>query len=120
MNIDQFRDYCLLKRGVSEHLPLGPDNLVFKVMGKMFSIASLDEVPLRVNLKCDPEWAVQLREEYPETILPGYHMNKRHWNTLVMDGGADPELTRKLIDHSYELVVAGLAKKLKQELDSLE
>jgi len=120
MSIDEFRDYCLLKRGVSEHLPFGPDSLVFKVMGKIFSIASLDEVPLRVNFKCDPDRATQLREEYPETITPGYHMNKRHWNTLVMHGEIPLELTKELIDHSYDLVVAGLTKKLKRELDSLE
>ena len=119
MNIDTFRDYCLAKKGVTEGLPFGPDNLVLKVMGKMFSIVSLDEVPLRANLKCDPEKAIELREEYEENILPGYHMNKQHWNTLVLDGKLDPKLVFELIDHSYELVVAGLTKKLKQELENL-
>ena len=119
MNIDTFRDYCLAKKGVTEGLPFGPDNLVLKVMGKMFSIVSLDKVPLRANLKCDPEKAIELREEYEENILPGYHMNKQHWNTLVLDGRLDPKLIFELIDHSYELVVAGLTKKLKQELENL-
>ncbi|MDR5589248.1 MmcQ/YjbR family DNA-binding protein [Christiangramia sp. SM2212] len=119
MNIDTFRDYCLNKKGVTEGLPFGPDNLVLKVMGKMFSIVSLDEVPLRSNLKCDPERAIQLREEYEDNILPGYHMNKQHWNTLVLDGRLDAKLVFKLIDHSYELVVDGLTKKLKKELEDL-
>ncbi|GAA4313000.1 MmcQ/YjbR family DNA-binding protein [Pontixanthobacter gangjinensis] len=119
MNIDTFRDYCLAKKGVTEGLPFGPDNLVLKVMGKMFSIVSLDEVPLRANLKCDPERAIELREEYEENILPGYHMNKQHWNTLVLDGRLDPKLVFELIDHSYELVVNGLTAKLKKELEDL-
>lgn len=120
MDIDTFRDYCLKKRGVSEEMPFGPDNLVFKVMGKMFSLVSLDEVPLRTNLKCDPEKAVKLREEYEDSIIPGWHMNKHHWNTIIIDGRIDPKLVFELIDHSYELVVSGLTKKLKNELDSLE
>ncbi len=119
MNIDTFRDYCLAKKGVTEGLPFGPDNLVLKVMGKMFSIVSLDEVPLRANLKCDPERAIELREEYEDNILPGYHMNKQHWNTLVLDGRLDPKLVFELIDHSYELVVNGLTAKLKKELEDL-
>lgn len=119
MNIDTFRDYCLSKKGVSEGLPFGPDNLVIKVMGKMFTIASLDEVPLRVNLKCDPERAIELREEFEDNILPGYHMNKQHWNTLILDGRLDPKLVFELIDHSYDLVVASLTKKLKKELEDL-
>lgn len=119
MNIDSFRDYCLTKKGVTEELPFGPDTLVFKVMGKMFALASLDEVPLRVNLKCDPDKAVQLREEHEDSILPGYHMNKQHWNTLILDGRLNPKLVVELTDHSYELVVAGLSNKLKQELKNL-
>lgn len=120
MNIDTFRDYCLQKRGVSEELPFGPDSLVFKVMGKMFSIASLEEFPLRINLKCDPEKAIELREIYEEQILPGYHMNKKHWNTLILDGNLDPKLVFELTDHSYHLVVEGLTAKMKQQLENLE
>lgn len=119
MNIDTFRDYCLNKKGVTEELPFGPDTLVFKVMGKMFALASLDEVPLRANLKCDPEKALELREEYEDSILPGYHMNKQHWNTIILDGRLNPKFVFELIDHSYELVVDGLTTKLKKELNNL-
>lgn len=119
MDIETFRNYCLSKKGVTEDLPFGPDTLVFKIMGKMFALASLDEVPLRVNLKCDPERALSLREEYPERILPGYHMNKMHWNTLVLDGFLQKSIVFGLVDHSYNLVVLGLPKKLQQELKAL-
>jgi len=119
MNIDTFRDYCLHKKGVTENLPFGPDALVFKVMDKMFALVSLNDVPLRANLKCDPERAIGLREEFEEHIFPGYHMNKQHWNTLVLDGRLDPKLVFELIDHSYELVVNGLTVKLKKELEDL-
>ena len=119
MDIDVLRDYCLAKKGVTEELPFGPDTLVFKVMGKMFALVGLDEVPLRVNLKCDPEKAVQLREEYSDTILPGYHMNKQHWNTVVLDGSINKTMILEFIDHSYTLVVSSLTKKIQQELNSL-
>ena len=119
MDIESFREYCLSKKGVSEGLPFGPETLVLKLMGKMFALAALDEVPLRVNLKCDPEKAVFLREEYPENILPGYHMNKQHWNTLVLDGHLPNSKILFLIDHSYDLVKNGLTKKLQQELAAL-
>lgn len=119
MNIDSFRDFCLSKKGVTEDLPFGPDTLVFKVMGKMFALLSLDEVPLRANLKCDPERALQLREDFDGSILPGYHMNKQHWNTMVLDGRLDPKLVFELIDHSYNLVVESLTAKLKKELNDL-
>ncbi|AVR45193.1 MmcQ-like protein [Christiangramia fulva] len=119
MNIDTFRDYCLSKKGVTEGLPFGPDTLVFKVMGKIFALASLDEVPLRANLKCDPGRAVELREEHEDSILPGYHMNKKHWNTVVLDGRLDPKLVFELIDHSYDLVVESLTQKLQKELNDL-
>ena len=119
MDIETFRNYCLAKKGVTEELPFGPDTLVFKVMGKIFTFAALDEAPLRVNLKCDPERALQLREEHESSIFPGYHMNKQHWNTLVLDGRLDPKLVRELTDHSYELVATGLTKKQQQELENL-
>ncbi|WP_373060247.1 MmcQ/YjbR family DNA-binding protein [Zunongwangia sp. H14] len=120
MNIETYRNYCISKKGVTEGLPFGPDTLVFKVMGKMFALASLDEVPLRVNLKCDPERAIELREQHEENILPGYHMNKKLWNTLVLDGRLNKEMIFELTDHSYDLVVAGLATKQKKELENLE
>jgi len=119
MDIETYRDYCLSKKGVNESLPFGPESLVLKLMGKIFTIASLDEVPLRANLKCDPERAIDLREEYPENILPGYHMNKKHWNTLVLDGSLQKTLIFELVDHSYNLIHQGLTRKLKEELDLL-
>ncbi len=119
MNIEHFRDYCLSKKGVTEELPFGPNALVFKLMGKMFALASLDSVPLTVNLKCDPEKALDLRDEYPENVLPGYHMSKKHWNTMVLDGNLQNSLIFELTDHSYELVREGLTKKLREELESL-
>lgn len=110
MDLEEFRDYCLTKPDATEGTPFGEDTLVFKVNGKMFALASLDEVPPRVNLKCDPERALDLRDRYEE-VQPGYHMNKKHWNTVVL-GGAVPEAEmRRWIDHSYELVVARLPKR---------
>lgn len=110
MNIEDFRAYCLAKPNTTEGAPFGADALVFKVSGKMFALASLDEVPPRVNLKCDPERTLDLRDRYEE-VTPGYHMNKKHWNTIELSGGV-PELElRGMIDHSYDLVVAGLPKK---------
>lgn len=110
MNIEAFRAYCLHKPGVEETLPFGPDTLVFKVMGKMFAATGLDEEAFRVNLKCDPERAQQLREEHPQ-IIPGWHMNKKHWNTVYFEDGLEEALLLQLIDHSYDLVVSGLPKK---------
>ena len=109
MDLAQFREYCLSKSHVTEDTPFGPDVLVFKVGGKMFALAALDAVPTTVNLKCDPDLALELRDRY-EQITPGYHMNKRHWNTVKIESGiAGPEL-RKMIDHSYDLVAKGRSK----------
>src|SRR6266566_7112004 len=109
MDLEQFREYCLKMRGAIEDTPFGEDVLVFKVSGKMFALAALDEVPTTVNLKCDPDLALELRDRYDE-VTPGYHMNKKHWNTVGIEGGIpDPEL-RKMIDHSYDLVAKGLPK----------
>ncbi len=119
MDIETFRDFCIQKKGVTEELPFGPDNLVFKVMGKMFALASLDEVPLRVNLKCDPDESINLRDQYPENILPGYHMSKKHWNTMVLDGTLPLPLIFELTNSSYNLVVQGLSKKLQKDLEDL-
>ena len=107
MQADAFREDCLGKAGATESSPFGPDNLVFKVGGKMFALLALDEIPPAVNLKCDPVRALELRDNY-ESVKPGYHMNKRHWNTVVMDGSIPDRLLRELIDHSYELVVKSL------------
>ncbi len=118
MNIELFRNYCLSKKGVTEEFPFDETTLVFKVMGKMFALTGLDRVPFKVNLKCDPERAIELRESYPE-IIPGYHMSKKHWNTVTFEGGLSSDLLLELTDHSYELVVNGLTKKLKAELQEL-
>ncbi len=109
MNIEDFRNYCLSKKGVTESFPFGEDTLVFKVMGKMFCLTSLSE-PDRINLKCDPEKAIALREEY-SCVLPGYHMNKSMWNTVIMDGTVSKKMICEWIDHSYDEVVKKLPKK---------
>ena len=114
MNIESIRDYCLSKKAVTEGLPFGNDVLVFKVAGKMFLLASLSEQPLRMNLKCDPEKAVELRDRY-NSIRPGYHMSKVHWNTVEVNGELKTELIQELINHSYDLVVIKLTKKTKEE-----
>jgi predicted DNA-binding protein (MmcQ/YjbR family) len=103
MEIDEIRDYCLAKDGVTEGFPFGPSALVFKTAGKMFCLVMLDDVPISLNLKCDPEKALELREEY-HCVLPGYHMNKKHWNTIVLEPGLPPAALREWIDDSYNLV----------------
>lgn len=118
MNIEAFRDYCLSKKGVEETFPFGEETLVFKVMGKMFALTGLDNDLFTANLKCDPDRAVELRERYSQ-IYPGYHMNKKHWNTVEFENGLEDGLLRDLIDHSYDLVVAKMPKKLKEELKKL-
>ncbi len=113
-NIESFRDYCLSKKAVTESFPFDESTLVFKVVGKMFALTSLDSVEFRVNLKCDPERALELREEYTN-IIPGYHMSKKHWNTVIVDYSLNQELFKELIDHSYDLIVKSLTKKAQQE-----
>lgn len=119
MNIEEFRSYCLSKKGVTEDLPFGPDTLVFKVMGKMFALSGLERLPPQVNLKCDPDRAIELREEYDGEIIAGYHMSKVHWNTLMLQN-LPPKLILELTDHSYDLVVSKFTKKLKAEYDTLD
>src|SRR5712691_5189606 len=110
MDLAEFREYCLTKPGATEGTPFRPDVLVFKVGGKMFALAALDEVPTSVNLKCDPDLALELRDRYEE-VRPGYHMNKKHWNTIELSGGVPEAELRKMVDHSYELVVASLSRR---------
>jgi len=117
LNIESFRNYCLSKRGVTEEFPFGEQTLVFKVMGKMFALTDVEQFE-SINLKCDPEQAVQLREEFP-VVLPGYHMNKKHWNTVLMDGSVGDKLLKAWIDDSYNLVVLSLNKTIRQELRGL-
>lgn len=118
MNIEEFREYCIQKPEVTEEFPFDEETLVFKVMGKMFALTNLVG-DWNLALKCDPEWAIELREQFP-AIRPGYHMNKVHWNTVAMDGSLSQKLILELIDHSYQLVVAKLPGKLKNELDQLK
>ncbi|KXK53035.1 MAG: MmcQ/YjbR family DNA-binding protein [Chlorobi bacterium] len=115
MTFDTFRSYCLAKPHTDESMPFDNQTLVFKVAGKMFALASTDSLPLSVNLKCKPELALDLRERY-ESVRPGYHMNKKHWNTVVMNGEIPTREIRQMIDHSYDLVVSGLPQKVRKEL----
>jgi len=114
MNIEEFREYCLAKKGVTEEFPFDEDTLVFKVMGKMFALTNVDYF-ISVNLKCDPGRAVVLRDSYT-AISPGFHMNKRHWNTVKIDGTITDSFIRELIDHSYDMVVQKLPKSIKVQL----
>lgn len=104
MHLDDIRDYCLSKPGVEEALPFGPDVLVYKVSGKLFLLTGFDNDPVQFNVKCDPEKAIELREEFPDTVLPGYHMNKKHWNTVLVNGVLSTKQLREMIDDSYALV----------------
>ncbi len=111
MNIEEFRVYCLAKKGVTEELPFDNVTLVYKVMGKIFALTnSIGD--FTINLKCDPGLALELREQYP-SVLPGYHMNKQHWNTVIVDGSIPAKLICQWIDHSYDLVVRTLPTKLR-------
>lgn len=116
MELDDLIEYCMAKSGVEETTPFGPDTLVYKVAGKMFALAGVEDYPARVNLKCDPDRALELRGQY-DAVIPGYHMNKRHWNTVILDGSLGDVLERDLVDHSYALVVAGLTKQARATLE---
>jgi predicted DNA-binding protein (MmcQ/YjbR family) len=115
MDVASFREYCLGKPGATEGTPFGEDVLVFKVAGKMFALTWLDQIPATANLKCDPDLALELRDRYDQ-IRPGYHMNKKHWNTVELDSGIPDRELRKMIDHSYELVVKSLPKAQRAKL----
>ncbi|MCH7722958.1 MAG: MmcQ/YjbR family DNA-binding protein [Bacteroidetes bacterium] len=117
MNVEDISEYCLSKKGTSEDFPFDEETLVFKVMGKMFALIPLERIPLQINLKCEPELAVELRERY-EAVQPGFHMNKNHWNTIWVDGTLRNELIYKWIDDSYNLVVKGLRKTEKEILQN--
>ena len=118
MNLETFRAYCLEKKGVTEELPFGPDTLVFKVMGKMFALTPLDTLDLRVSLKNTPEKNLELRSDHPG-IQGAFHMNKKHWSMFLMNEGIPSRVLIECVDDSYDLVVAGLTKKLKAELEGL-
>ncbi len=117
-SIQALYEYALLKKGVTDHFPFDENTLVFKVGGKIFALSSLSDWEKgvgQINLKCDPERALELRESHEE-IIPGYHMNKKHWNTVSCTGRLSSTLIRELIDHSYDLVFAGLPKKIRDEM----
>ena len=118
MNIEELRAYCIEKKGVTESFPFDETTLVFKVMNKMFALVGLERKPSFVNLKCDPDRSLELREEYDGVITPGYHMNKKLWNSVYFEG-LSTDFTKELIDHSYELIVASLPKKVQKELEEL-
>lgn len=115
MNIEQFREYCFTKNGVTEDFPFDEVTLCMRVMGKIFAITGLDNERFTVNLKCEPDYALELREQYPE-IQPGWHMSKKHWNTVDFGANLDDNTLRHLIDHSYEQVAKTLKKAQKEEL----
>jgi predicted DNA-binding protein (MmcQ/YjbR family) len=115
MNVEELRTYCLNKKGVTESTPFDKVTLVFKVMNKMFALIPLDEDKLSISLKCDPEKAIQLREQHP-SVTPAWHFNKKHWNSVAVDGFVAVEKIKEWIDHSYDLVASGLTRKLKEEL----
>ncbi|MER5770112.1 MmcQ/YjbR family DNA-binding protein [Streptomyces sp. NPDC001985] len=116
MRARRLRAFCLEFNDAAEEFPFGPETSVFKVAGKMFALCALDADPLTVNLKCEPEIAVRLRADHPAAIAPGWHMNKRHWNTVTV-GLLPDAMVRELIEDSYDLVVAGLPKAARLRLD---
>lgn len=118
MELGTLCTYLIEKKGATEEHPFGPEALVFKVMGKMFALVAWEEVPLRITLKCDPDDALALRDQY-KAVQPGYYMNKKHWNTITLDGSIPSDEIWRMIDNSYALVVKGLKKSVRQELEGL-
>ena len=117
MNLEELREYCLSLPHVTEDMPFGEDILVFRICNRIFVLTSLESVPLRVSLKCDPERAIELREQYPDKIIAGYHLNKKHWNTVLLEG-LPPALIKEMIQHSYDQVLAKVPKKEREMLIS--
>jgi len=115
MDLDSIRIYCLGKKSVTESFPFGESTLVFKVMGKIFLLMSLDYHPLQFNVKCEPEKALELREEY-RSVIPAYHMNKKHWNTVILNGQLSTKQIHEMIDASYSLVIQSLPLKERKKL----
>ena len=118
MNIECIREYCLSKKGTSETFPFDESTLVFTVLDKMFALTGLDRIPTQINLKCDPEYTLELRDQHSD-ITGGYHMNKKHWNTVMVEGDLEDQMILSLIDHSYDIVVSSFTMKKTKELDSL-
>ena len=113
---DALRDWCLARPGVTEERPFGPVTTVFKVSGKVFVLSALERVPLEVSLKCEPPLAEQLRRDHPTAVRPGYHLNKRHWNTVLCDGSLPDQLVWDMVEDSYDLVVEGLPRRVRDVL----
>jgi len=118
MDLQLLREYCLEKKGVSEDTPFDETTLVFRVANKIFALTDMEQLPLQVNLKCDPERAIELRERY-DCITPGYHMNKKHWNTVELNSCIDDKSVMELIDHSYDLVFKSLKKVEREEISKI-
>jgi predicted DNA-binding protein (MmcQ/YjbR family) len=116
MNIEEIRTYCLSKKGTTEDFPFDETTLVFKVGGKMYALVSLDETPLRINLKCNPDKAISLREEY-SFVIPGYHMNKKHWNTIILQTETPAQFITGLIDDSYGLIYDSLPARTQKQIE---
>jgi len=119
MNIEELREYCISKKGVEETFPFDEETLVFKVMDKAFLLTGIDSRPVSFNVKCDPQKAIELREQYT-CVKPGYHMNKKHWNTVIVDGSVNNKMLQEWITDSYELVIQGLTKEQKKKLKALK
>ena len=117
MTLEEIREYCLNKKAVTEHFHFDEETLVFKVLDKVFLLTNINDVEISVNLKCNTELAIELREKY-SSVQPGYHMNKKHWNTVITDGRTTDREIMKMIDHSYELIVQGLSKKQRELLEN--
>ena len=117
MNLEELRDYCLSLPHVTEDMPFGEDILIFRICNRIFVLTSLESVPLRVSLKCNPERAIELREQYPDKIIAGYHLNKKHWNTVLLEG-LPLALIKEMIQHSYDQVLAKVPKKEREMLIS--
>ena len=121
VHIEQLRDYCITKKGLTEHFPFDDVTLVFKVMNKMFLLTGIDaweQGETKMNVKCDPEWSLELRGEY-DSINPGWHMNKKHWNTVTLNSDVSDQFAFELIDHSYDLIIKSLPKKVQEEWSNL-
>ena len=112
MDATDLRQWCLAQTGAVEDFPFGPEHSVFKVGGKIFAISALERTPLEVSVKCEPELAVDLRESY-DAIHAGYHLNKRHWNTITLDGSLSDQLVRDLVEDSYDLVASALPRRVR-------
>lgn len=119
MDVEYFREYCLSKKGVEECFPFDESTLVFKVMKKMFALCGLEKHPPAINLKCDPERSEILRDQFPGSIMHGYHMDKKHWNTVYIESELDDKLIKELIDHSYDLIIKSLPKKVQIEWQNI-